>query len=470
MRSDAHTRLRFVSRALLLLLIALTPCSVALAHEEVFIPDRPKRVTLRIEGRSTPLRGSVTRWAFGAFWVQREGSDVSLEIPWSKLQPRIAYETARGLIDRDDAIGYFRLGIEMLQLDDERLAERAFKYAIGKAPWIEEHTLHAKGFHGDGRDPGRAYRDMLHLVKQDAEEALEAIANLPPPPVDDAQAVRGVEPWKALDVEAFERALELQREFVRTTGHERGDPKRLTHETDHFIIATDMTERDLMRWSQTLEEMYATMLDTLELPEGKNLFAGKAMVFLFGSREAFLKFEQVGMGVNANRAGGLCHYRGENVILSFYRWGSDADFQSVLVHESVHGVLYRYRTPASLPTWANEGLADYIAGRLTPDSNEPRQHWTHVRAAIAGGLDPKEIMEQSYANGRWYTDDSYPTSHMLVRFLIKYKPREFKQWIDLIKAGKPWEDAMGEAFGIDADMLARGFVDEIRSESTYRAP
>lgn len=456
----------------IVLLCSLCLAAVAMGHapaEERFEPDRPVRTSLRIEGRSTPLRGEIRQWAFGAFWVQRQGSDIALEIPWSDLQPKAVYETTRGMLGRDDADGYFRLGIEMLRLGDERLADRAFRFAQRQDGSLGEHIERAQSIHGDGGDPRDAYAEMIGSRESGAAGGAVDGGHLPPPMEDDAGAIKGATPWPALGAEAREQAIIDQREYVRTAGFERGDPERRIHETDHFIVAADMSERDLRRWSATLETMYETMLETLELPKETDLYAGKCMVFLFNSRDSFMKFERVAMGIDASRFGGLCHQRGNNVILSFYRWGSDTEFQSVLVHESVHGVMYRYRTPAALPTWANEGLADYIAGRLTPESQEPREHWTHVKAAIARGLDPMSIMEQSYRDGSWFTQDSYPTSHMLVRFLIKYKPREFKQWIDLIKAGKPWEGAMGEAFGIDADMLARGFVDEIRSETTYRA-
>ena len=433
---------------------------------------RSLRVTFKVDGRKTPMRSRVTAWTYGAFWVVRDGSSQEIRLGWEQLKPEVVYETARRIIGRRDAMAYFRLGIEMLVLDDPKLAERAFNYSVRLESRLEELVEQTVERWNNGEDPRSMYMVAKHhLEDQDRAATRDRTEHSDQAPVDRSQAVKGATPWKPLGVEEREEAIKRQRHFVQTAGYGPGDNRRRVYETENFIMATDLDEASMRRWGDQLEVMYDTMLRTLDLPEDTRLYAGKAMVFVFGAREAFINFEMRAMGYDARRAGGVCHYRGEDVILAFFRRGSDAEFQSVLVHESVHGFLYRYRSPAGLPTWASEGLADYIAGYLTPASHEPRDHWNHAKNYAIRGNDPMEIMRQSYRNGTWYTRDSYPVSHMLVRFLLQYKGPEFKLWIDDIKGGANWELAMVNRFGVDAETLAKGFVEEIKSERRYtRAP
>jgi len=435
---------------------------------------QPIRVTLRLEGRHTPLRGEITAWTFGAFRVLGDGGAHPIDCSWNRIDADKVFQIMRRILGREDARGYLRLGIEMLRLDEPRLAGRALTFASRLDKKYEQLSARAIEIWEDGGDPGAV---ILEEAENEVRPAAPEAQNRQEPdsrgkrsgpsPVDDAEAAAGAVRWQPLEDEARLRAIEMQRRFVLTAGHEVGDNKRRIYETDHFIMATDLDERSMRRWGERLEEMYATMIEMFGLQPDSDLYAGKCMVFVFGSRDAFIKFERIAMNYDASRSGGVCHYRGHDVILAFYRKGSEAEFQSVLIHESTHGFLYRYHSPSRLPTWANEGLADYIAGHLTPASHEPREHWNHAKSFILRNQDPSEIMSQSYRDGTWFTEDSYPVSHMLVRFLLKYKPAEFRAWIDDIKAGAEWRQAMTDHFGVDAETIARGFADDIRSERHF---
>ena len=63
----------------------------------------------------------------------------------------------------------------------------------------------------------------------------------------------------------------------------------------------------------------------------------------------------------------MCHTFGSgDVHIAFYRQPNDFDSAHVLVHESVHGFVHRYRSPLDIPSWANEGLAEAIATDMVP--------------------------------------------------------------------------------------------------------
>ena len=238
-------------------------------------------------------------------------------------------------------------------------------------------------------------------------------------------------------------------------------------ETEHFLFYSDLSKRETRRWSAELDKMYRTLIRVLELPPDSKLFYGKCVIFIFASRDDFIHFEAVSMNYDASRAAGLFHGKGDFTFVSFYRQMRDSWFASTLVHETVHAFMYRYKSPASMPTWANEGLADYTAGQLITTSDEPLRHWYHARNFINQRGRAIDIMNQTYRDGSWHTEDSYPVSHMLVRFMIKFKPRAFKLWIDDIKDGRDWRASLMERFNVTPEKLSTEFARFVNEEKEY---
>ena len=80
---------------------------------------------------------------------------------------------------------------------------------------------------------------------------------------------------------------------------------------------------------------------------------------------------------------GLCHGFGDgHVHIAFFRPEDNWQFAHVLVHESVHGFLHRYRSPVHIPSWVNEGLAEYIACQLVPQAGIRKGRLQHARASL----------------------------------------------------------------------------------------
>src|SRR5262249_9174659 len=48
------------------------------------------------------------------------------------------------------------------------------------------------------------------------------------------------------------------------------------------------------------------------------------------------------------------------------------DFGQMLVHETSHGFIHRYKTKAQLPNWVDEGMADLIGAEMVPASTAVR--------------------------------------------------------------------------------------------------
>jgi hypothetical protein len=431
----------------------------------------PVRATLALPLKGETIEGMVTAWDDRVVVIgPRRGDAPAVEIAWVDVDAAQAYKLRTRLMDSDVAASWLSLGILMLDVGDVERADRALAQAVRLDATLRPVTKRIAEAHAAGGDA----RALIPI-----EEAPEAEA-----PGDDGAAGGTEKPEPASDVPADFRAMpwpdqtpeqraahvEEVRAECRAWVRESG-VKRITEvETEYFLFFTDLSPSEVKRWSKVLDGMYRTLIKTLEMPEDALLFYGKCAIFIFNARHDFLAFEQKAMGIDATRAGGICHMRGPKATVVFFRGSDDARFQSVLVHETVHAFMHRYRSAASLPTWANEGLADYVAGVLTPMSNEPREHWMHAKQFAQLGKDAGVIMRQNYRDGSWFTEDSYPISHMLVRFLLTHKPREFKEWIDDIKGGADWAAALEARFGVTHEVLAKGFVDAMKSEQKFTTP
>ena len=431
------------------------------------------RVTVRTDGGN--VGGRLVGWDDEGAWLETK-DDGEQKVGWADFGAQRAYDVRRRLIAIDDWKGWVRIGALMLELGDDRLAGRAFGVAKKKNNNASTVVLKIRRAHERGEGvyavldgleteaPPQPSRVPERELDKGGEQPEKTGDRAGP---DESEAVQGVHVWEKLtDAEHAKETLRLRRmaQGMLLIGDFEIEPI----ETAHFLLYSDLPVSETRKWAGKLDNMYDTLTQTLDIAPGTKMFRGRCVVFIFREREDFLGFEASVFGYNAEWAGGLCHQRGEDVFVSFYKGRrADQDFQSVLIHETVHGFMYRYRSSKKLPTWANEGIADYVSGYLTERSNEPQTHWQHARNFVMRGGDAVGIMGLNYRDKSWPTDDSYPVSHMLVRFMLKHRAPAFKAWLDDVKAGKAWEQAMEARFGVSKEVLVEGFTKEMRSENRY---
>lgn len=434
-------------------------------------PERPARVSLQLNAESAELadsplvRGWLVSWDAEGAMIQESRSDEVGELyPWTTFRTKSVYDTIRRLNTRNDPRAWFELGLLMLELDGEDEAERAFTQALRLRPETEAAINHAKQLDQQGASPLGA-ADMYDSPAENAEDA-EGTEGKPAPAVEEPPKPRSPQ-WPVIDERrALESTAKLKRKAAELL--DKAGFRIRPIETECFILYSEMGDAESHRWAEQLDRMYVTLAETLDVPKKTRLFDGKCVIFIFNTRDRFLHFEKQAFGYDASGAGGLFHPRGGDAFVSFYRQSDDNRFLTVLLHESTHAFMYRYRSWSSLPTWANEGLADYIAGHLNTRSDEPRRHWSDAKRFVLNGGNVPEIFELNYRDNSWQDhDNGYAVSHMLVRYLIRHKPAEFKAWIDEIKDGTPWKEAFEKHFGVTTAKVAQGFAAEIRSEPHY---
>ena len=457
-----------LARGLVVCAVFLLAPGVLGARTEVASP--PKTV-LELPLKGDRIEGAVVAWDERAVWVRPRAGTDELEVAWVDVAPAQTYTLWTRLMNRKSAPSWMYLGIAMLDVADAERADRAFGQAEKLDATLARRIRSIRRAHAAGED-ARALVEPAPAPPTDPAPSETTPAPAPPGagkprPTSDTPPGPSVKPWPEQTEEARKKTVEALRTTAQGMIKASGLTRIAETETTYFLFYSDLAPSEVKKWAGVLDAMYRTLLSTLDMPRDTLLFHGKCVIFIFNANHEYYAFEQAAFRFDARRTGGVCHMRGPDTFVSFFRGSDDARFQTVLVHETVHAFMHRYRSPADLPTWANEGLADYVAGVLTPMSNEPREAWLHTKQFAQRGKDAAVILRQSYEDGTWFNDDSYPISHMMVRFLLKYKARAFKEWIDDIKAGVGWEASMKTRFGITPDDLARGFIAETMSESRY---
>jgi hypothetical protein len=460
--------------------------------------DRPVRVALRLTSESKPRPARVAAWSHTEVLAAPARSRGSLadgtltdasgdrlsaadleRIAWISLEPRAAYDLRRRLFDRDDEIQWCLLGIAMLNVGERELADRAFAVAERSRPVTRRVTSAARALFDAGQNPDDAIPllDTLDSAEPNPDEGGEDAGGrdpLPPSPgttqPDRQREYHGAgHMWPPIDDGTIHAGVQRVKSFAEQKMRAAGVGLALV-ETERFLMYSQLDRAETLKWAQQLDRMYFVLKDALEIDRDAHIFDGKCVIFIFSDREEYIAFERAAFNFDASRTGGVCHMRNGDVFVSFYKSTSDSRFAFVLVHETVHAFMYRYIGRRQLPTWANEGIADYVAGFIVRDASEPRRHWTTARQYVSGGGDPVEIMNQTYRDGTWFNEYSYPVSHMLVRFLLQHRPRETKLWIDAVKRGDDWRGALSERLNVTPEQLAQGFGEAIMNEASYRPP
>ena len=190
-------------------------------------------------------------------------------------------------------------------------------------------------------------------------------------------------------------------------------------------------------------------------PPGHNVWRGKAVVAVFVTEAAFAEFERAIMDNPASSgAQGLCHQVSDGrVVVACYRGDSPEFLGAVLVHETAHGYMHRYKSTTHIPVWLNEGIADWIAGVSVPSSPEITRRQQEAAGLLKqSGTFGKQFFEADRLE-RW----QYGAGSAMVQQMIQANPQLFQLFFNGIKEGLTWQDSLMRAYGMTPEELARGY-------------
>jgi hypothetical protein len=261
---------------------------------------------------------------------------------------------------------------------------------------------------------------------------------------------RGIQPWKPESKGAHQAALERYHKMIQQVS--QTFPNVQLYETQHFLFCSNMPTEEATSYAQVLDSMFDWMCEIYGVAPGTPVWLGKAPVFAFNTQMEFQAFERQFYQANIGAASaGLCHSssRGD-VVISCYRRDNPDDFGHMLVHETSHGFIHRYKTKVSLPTWVNEGMAEFIGAKMVPHSNAIKNKETVALARLKeqgnlgqGFFNPKERLKP------W----QYGVASSMARFMITSHKENYVQFIEALKEGMPWEEALSRTYGVSPQEL-----------------
>ncbi len=266
----------------------------------------------------------------------------------------------------------------------------------------------------------------------------------------------GIWRWPELTREQYEVAIEKQKEYLEEV--KAAFPQTVYYESEHFFYLTDAPKAIATECLKYLEAMFARLCKIFEFPPGSVVWNGKCIVCAFVFQRQFSQFEQKFFSQSAQEfagASGLAHLSSDgNVLISlFYGDVSEIEarwkFIGILVHETTHGFMHRYRARQRLPVWLEEGIADSMPVVIVPAD---RQTFLKQRSGL-------EQMRRTGSVGGLMTAQErievwqYGIASGLVMFLIKQNSHNFKQFLDDVKDGKDWETALRDHYRCSAEEL-----------------
>jgi len=416
---------------------------------EVVLPRPIEIRTKTYEGAQ--VRGMLEKWndeAFtGTFGARR----------WTELPAPELNRVYRMVMDERSAEQWIALGELLMQVKGgDRMSETAFSRArrLDKESGPAIEAARVRGTEKKRIESERRLRDIL-------------------PEGQDFDA----RPWPILsDTERSAATDEMKKDAERIM-RDAGASMPLI-ETKYFLLYAELPPQEAARWASQLDGMYDMVMKLLHVEPEMNLFWGKAVVFIFPTRERFRVVEASAFSFMVPEGVlGLCHMKGPKVFINSYRDADEFMFTSVLLHETTHGIMHRYLTPKRLPTWANEGFADRIAHmamtRVNLRNPMDRLRREQGVAYMRQSGDVARVMRMDYENGTWPGENSvgYAVGYMLCNFMLDVVPRltppkgkdRFKDWVVAVKGGKPWDKALADDYGFSAEVIAAEAVKWFRT-------
>ena len=409
----------------------------------VLEPPLPWKVKL-ISGET--LKGTISKWDFA-------GIDGSFgHAPWSNFKPDDANRLCKKLLDWRQASQYIQLARMLFSLQGaDKLADAALQDAIRR------DRNCAKDVDALRLEVAEHRRKIVEDRRIAAEKDFQAKAVGMNDLANKVEAPR-VKPWNvATDAQRAEALIEMKADADRWL--KQVNLRYCIVEGKYWVLYADLPLGETKELARRMDAMYETVANMFALPVGLNIFHGKAVVIVSASDDHYRAIEMAAFNsMPPPGAIGLCHMVGPKVVVSANKSADENRFIATLVHEASHGFMHRYGSPARLPSWADEGYAEYVAAESFPDSttkaDRKPQGLKWLRDENNHVLD---VLHMNYEDGSWPGADAigYAIGYLAVDFLVQTKGETFREWVKDVKAGIPWEEAMQKRFGWSGAQLAK---------------
>ena len=468
---------RFAQFLILLAFAAIS--STSARAQGVVEPPLPWKVKL-ITGET--LKGTISKWDFA-------GVDGSFgHAAWTSFKPDDANRMCKKLMDWREGSQYIQLARMLFALDGgDKLAEAALRDAMKRDQKLDpeiqklraevaehrrkiiedrriaaEKDFQAKVVGADAAvkkdpapraqpgsvvpdapraQPGGVVPDAPHA--QPGSVATDAPRAQPWSVATDAQRAEALTDMKA-DADLWLKQVNLRYSVV---------------EAKYWVVYADLPIDETKDLARRMDDMYQTVAQMFALPEGLNIFHGKAVVIISATEPHYRAIEMAAFNsMPPPGAIGLCHMVGPKVVVTAYKSDDANRFMATLVHEASHGFMHRYGSPSRLPSWADEGYAEYVAAESFPNSTTKGDRKPQGLQWIRSGTnDVQNVLRMNYEDGSWPGPDAigYAIGYLTVDYLVQTNRQGFGEWVKDVKAGLSWEEALQKRFGWSAAQLAQ---------------
>lgn len=418
--------------------------------------DPPLPVTFRLSD-GIRISGNLTAW-------DEQGIDGSFgQRPWSALQRDDLYRLFRRVMDRELAADWLTLGELMLRGDPrDRRGEEALRQAVRLDTALAERAATVR------RETAKRLAAPAAPDGGDAATALNTLS----PELGPWTAT----PWPVLTPAEQARATaeikaEIERRLAESAPPDAPDAPTAapieTVETAGFVLYGDLPRARLAEWSWQLEQCEAALARMIAPAPGKAAPAsgGKIVVLALTNRDRFDRIEREAFRqvVPAGQHG-ITHYRGPSAIVMLHLTDDPIETTDTLLRKTALALLHRHRSPARLPAWANEGLVAFAAGDVAPETDLARDRLRTGRKFIRQGGNLAAALDAGYDHPTWAENESTITAVglLVIELMMRERPERFAAWINAIKDGAAWTEALKTNFAASRDQLLDTVVEYYR--------
>jgi tetratricopeptide (TPR) repeat protein len=243
----------------------------------------------------------------------------------------------------------------------------------------------------------------------------------------------------------------------------------------NFFLIGNASEKDIRKVANKMEQFREVF--TRLFPNAKFTSPVPTTVIVFKSDSSFKPFKPLANGKASEVAGYFQPGPDVNYITLTTEMRSTTSYPyRTIFHEYVHLLVNNTMGKTSVPPWFNEGLAEYYSTfEIEEDQKvylgKPIGH--HLQLLRDKGLIPlKTLFSVQYplhGNKREDKAQFYAQSWALMHYLIisndGQRQPQMGQFLNLLAAGRPVEDAFREAFKTDYATMEKELKEYVRRET-----
>jgi hypothetical protein len=266
----------------------------------------------------------------------------------------------------------------------------------------------------------------------------------------------GYQLWTDLSEADQAAAVTADKEYLKRVAAAFPQRAFIRKETERFLFLSDIPANQMSGYVASLDSMYTELCQLFGIPPQTNVWRGKCMVIAFLDQQEFARYasESHQDSDTGSRAGKCYGHADGRVIIACHRGDNPAFFGAMLVHETAHGFVHRFRSNAAIPTWLNEGIADWVAGVVVPASTTTvRRQKEAVKQMATSGT----MLDLFQAQGAAFQGPHYGIASSLTHYMIQHEPTRYRALLTAVKEGVDWTAALQEMYGVTPEELTLAY-------------